>query len=173
MKPTQDDAELAAFVELICSEGCSSYLEIGSKAGHSMEAVASALLPGSKIVSVDLPKKHGDLARLLLMEARNRLSKQYEVRHIYGDSTDIATITAAKAHAPFDLVFIDACHKASFVWADWNNYGPMARIVAFHDIADTAMGVAEVWNELKQKYAHMEIKLDARRNRNGIGVLWR
>ena len=51
---------------------------------------------------------------------------------------------------------------------DWINYGPMARIVAFHDIGydlgdrpvpTSKIEVPKVWNEIKLGYPHEEIKL--------------
>ena len=63
-----------------------------------------------------------------------------------------------RQHGPYDLVFIDGDHSPAGVRADWQNYGPMARLVAFHDIdaehgkltparlAD--YGVHQLWTEL-------------------------
>ena len=65
--------------------------------------------------------------------------------------------------------------------ADWQNYGPLARIVAFHDIGwrreanwpGKRIAVPEVWNEIKAGYRFEEIKLCPTGKNNGIGVLWR
>lgn len=173
MKPTQHELELSAFVEMVRSEGCSSYLEIGVKAGKSLDAVCSAMPDGSRVVAVDLPKKDGDLARMLLDHVLTGISERHELAFVIGNSADQQTIDSVGKRGPFDLVFIDADHDAKAVRADWENYGRMGRMVAFHDIADTGMGVAALWEELKQTHKHLEIRFDPRGNRNGIGVLWR
>jgi predicted O-methyltransferase YrrM len=171
MIPTQDAAELAAFADLVRRERCGSYLEIGSKLGHSLAAVAAMLDESARIVSVDLPKPRGKGDALVKLLAD--LSEYHETRLVLGDSTAVRTISEVRGLAPFDLVFIDANHDTAYVEADWQNYGPMGRIVAFHDIANPYLGVAAVWNRIKADHRHVEIKLDPRGDRNGIGVLWR
>ena len=90
----------------------------------------------------------------------------YDAYFIFGDSTDPATIEQAKFLGPYDAVFIDGNHSPKYVMADWNNYGPMARIVGFHDINwnnswvsakgkdqtpdETLMGAPKIWNQIKQ-----------------------
>jgi hypothetical protein len=68
-----------------------------------------------------------------------------------------------------------------YVSRDFENYGGLARIVAFHDISwwrpdpwikdHGKMDVPDFWNGIKNKYRHREIKLEQRNN--GIGILWR
>ena len=73
--------------------------------------------------------------------------------------------------------------------ADWMNYGPMARIVGFHDINwnstwvsakgkeqtpdETLMGAPKIWNEVKKNFRHQEFKFYPKNNYYGIGVLFR
>jgi predicted O-methyltransferase YrrM len=179
----QDQLELNKFIQLLKDEGVKSYLEIGSKHGGSLWRVANALPVGSKIVAVDLP--HGDMS---FKESQPHLEacvdKLFELGYaasLYlGDSTDKKMVALIAEWAPFDAVFIDANHTEPFVRQDWANYGPMARIVAFHDIGWQArpepskkmpIEVPKVWNEIKQDYRHIEIRQCPRDN--GIGVLWR
>lgn len=179
----QDPIEFGQFVMLLKSEHVRSYLEIGSKHGGSLWRVAQALPKGSKIVSVDLP--HGDTS---FKESQPHLEacvdKLVELGYMatlfLGDSTDPRIVDLVGGFAPFDAVFIDANHTEPFVRKDWHNYGPMARIVAFHDIGWRArpepskkmpIDVPKVWNEIKKDYRHVEIRMCPRDN--GIGVLWR
>lgn len=172
MKQTQHPAELAAFVDLVRKQGVTSYLEIGMKIGHSLKAVASAMPAGSRLVIVDLERRRNDFARILRDEALNELAKRHDVHFIPGDSTDAQVVEKVRTLGPFDLAFIDANHKHRYVKADWQNYGPMSRMVAFHDVADRAMAVAGIWDGLKAHHRHVEFKMDPA-GKNGIGVLWR
>lgn len=172
MKPS-DPKETAAFLDLIRAEGCRSYLEIGSKFGASLGAVASVLQEPSKIVAVDLYKP-GMASGEALNELIARLSEDRDARVVLGDSTDPRTVRKVAQSAPFDLVFIDANHTKRYVEADWLNYGPMGRMVAFHDISarSETLEVADLWDRLKQEHRHVEFRFDPTGTRNGIGVLW-
>jgi predicted O-methyltransferase YrrM len=178
MKQLQREEEMAWFAALLAREGVRSYLEIGSKFGGSLERVALALPRGSRIVSVDLPtEKSGSEAAL--KTCATALWPDYDVRLFRGDSTAPEIIASAAALGPYDAVFIDANHTLPYVTKDWENYGPMARIVAFHDIAFVqkpegrykGIEVPQFWESIKAGYRHEECKLDG--PHNGIGVLWR
>lgn len=177
-KALQVDAEIDAFAALLAREGVRSYLEIGSKWGGSLWKVANALPKGSRVVSVDLNVNGEGLESTI-----NRLKDiGYDAQMIVGDSTAPSTIFRAELLAPYDAIFIDADHRPPAVWADWHNYGPMGRIIAFHDIGwrrapewvGKRIGVPEVWAEIK-KLGHRfeEFKLCPTGKNAGIGVLWR
>lgn len=192
----QNFAEFMAFQELLRSENVRSYLEIGSKNGGSLFRMAMALPRGARIVSVDLP--HGDLSfkvTLPNLEACiERLKREgYDTHLIVGDSTDAKVIERVRGLSPFDACFIDGNHTMPFVTKDWENYGPMARVVAFHDIGfyreggmhDTKklpIDAPIFWKSIKGNFRHVEIRKEpVRRDAetgkqacdNGIGVLWR
>lgn len=178
----QDRRELAAFTELLQRENVRSYLEIGSKHGGSLWIIARALPKGSRVVSVDLP--HGDTS---FKETEPTLKEcvvalkglGYDAHLFLGDSTDQSIVKAVEALGPFDACFIDANHTVPYVRSDWHNYGPMARMVAFHDIGwiqrpqpgKKPIEVPQVWNEIKGGFRHQEIKMCPRDN--GIGIIWR
>jgi cephalosporin hydroxylase len=181
----QDPAEIAAFCALLASEGVISYLEVGSKFGGSLWRAANALPKGSRIVSVDLPGgtkawKESEAA-LKACHAALR-ARGYDTHAIWGDSKDPGVIAQVAALGPFDAALIDADHRLPGVTADFANYGPMARIVAFHDLAwrrapewvGTRIDVPEFWASIKGDYARtQEIILCPTGKNNGIGVLWR
>ncbi|RWQ35523.1 MAG: class I SAM-dependent methyltransferase [Mesorhizobium sp.] len=184
MKLLQDDAEIDGLADIMVREGVKSYLEIGSKFGGSLLRVAERLPAGSRIVSVDLPKGTKawvqSEAELKAVIAKLRL-KGFDAHMIWGDSTAKSVIDQVRALGPFDAVFIDANHTLPYVEKDFSNYGPMARIVAFHDIAwcrapewvGTRIDVPEFWERIKtsgRRYA--ELKLCPTAKNNGIGVLW-
>jgi cephalosporin hydroxylase len=180
----QDRGELGSFVGLLMKEKVKSYLEIGSKFGGSLWTIATSLPKGSRIVSVDLP--HGDTSFKEnlphLQDCVARLRKMGYDSHLFvGDSTNPEIVAKVKELSPFDVCLIDANHTEPFVRKDWANYGPMCRMVAFHDISwkledrstkKMPIDVPIVWAELKQQYPkHVEYKYN--RRDNGIGVLWR
>jgi hypothetical protein len=180
----QNFAEFQEFLRIIKNNGVSSYLEIGCKNGGSLWRIANTLPRSSRVVAVDLPQ--GDTSfkntrphlEACIAELKHR---KYDARLIIGDSTDPAVVARVQALAPFDLCFIDANHTAAYVRKDWANYGPMAEMVAFHDIgfvrpADfdskkMPIEVPQVWAEIKNGYQRVEIRLCPADN--GIGILWR
>lgn len=177
----QDRNELEQFVALVRQENVRRYLEIGSKHGGSLYWIGSALPWGSTIVAVDLP--HGDQS---FKESQPHLeacgqalrAKGYNAHVIIGDSTDPQVIEQVRLFGKFDLCFIDANHTERNVRLDFANYGPCARIIAFHDIAHVVqpkppkmpIEVFKVWNEIKIGRRHREIKCSP--GHNGIGILW-
>ena len=180
----QNEHELEWFVALLRREGVRSYLEIGSKFGGSLRAIGMALESPSRIVAVDLPMagkpKLWPASKKSLEDTIADIRKRgCAADIIWGDSTDPAIVASVRALGPYDAVFIDANHTLPYVTKDWENYGPMARLVAFHDIGwknrpeptgKMAIEAPILWNSIKGGYRHEEKCLDARDN--GIGVLW-
>lgn len=174
------------FLDILKSEGVRSYLEIGSMYGGSLWRVAHVLPNGARLVSVDAMYDTPAARPSLEACIRELLKQGYDVSCVIGDSMEADTVGAVRGFGPFDCVFIDGAHTLEAVTSDWENYGPMGRLVAFHDIAwnstwrssvpgrvSKPMGVPTLWNELKGKYRHKEIKLHRPANYYGIGVLWR
>lgn len=180
----QYDAELNEFIALMIKNNVRSYLEIGSKFGGSLWRIGSALPLGSLIVSIDLPNGTGEweFSQASLSNCVMYLNeKGQSAKAIFGDSTDHNVIRSAMKLAPFDMVYIDGDHRLDGLKKDWENYGPLGKMVAFHDIAwknepkdrGYVMDVPPFWNKLKRQHKHVEIKLDPTKRDNGIGVLWK
>lgn len=178
----QNPQELEWFCDLLSREGIKSFLEIGSKFGSTLAAVALSMPKGSKVVSIDMPggtKAWKESEESLKGRVRDLKALGYDASVIWGDSTNANTIELARRAGPYDAVFIDANHTLPYVTKDWENYAPMGKIVAFHDInwrrapewEGTRIDVPEFWNEIKKGFRHEEIRLDQKNN--GIGVLWR
>jgi Methyltransferase domain len=178
----QNVKEIDWLIDLFKREKIKSFLEIGARYGGSLWKIATTMPKGSKVVCVDLPDGYGGRpdGQVNLEACINKLNELgYDAHLFLEDSTDEIVVNEVKLLAPFDACFIDANHIERFVRADWANYGPLCRIVAFHDIgwkrdrfyAGTRIDVPVVWNELKLKYRHEEMILD--KKDNGIGVLWK
>jgi hypothetical protein len=180
----QDPAELARFCALLAQEQVTSYLEVGAKFGGSFFAAVSALPFGARAVAIDMP---GGTGRWKESEASLKAAvtalraKGYDAQVIWGDSTDPATIQKARALGPFDACLIDANHTLPYVTKDFANYGPLARVVAFHDLAwkrapdwvGTRIDVPEFWAGVKDQFVKTEeIILCPTGKNNGIGVGW-
>jgi hypothetical protein len=132
-------------------------------------------------VAVDLPGNLWGTAgsQSSLMDATQALrTLGYNVTVILADSTDPMTVAAVAELGPYDLALIDGDHRYQGVLADWTNYGPLARMVAFHDIvgvnqrhdASNVVEVPRLWAELRQTRRHREIVANG--STMGIGVLW-
>lgn len=179
----QDLGELEKFISLLREEGVRSFLEIGSKFGGSLWRIATSLPTGSRVVSVDLPQGDGSFKatrphlEACVAELKNTFG--YDVHAFYGDSTSDHIVASVRDLGPYDACFIDANHTEPYVRKDWANYGPMCRMVAFHDVGwiervapgKKPIEVPKVWNEIKRDFRHTEIRMCPRDN--GIGVLWR
>ena len=180
-KLLQYPGELEELIVIFTNEGVKSYLEIGCKFGGSLWQVGRSLPRGSTIVGVDLMLYPDIYTRL--QDAAADLTGQ-KVHLIRGDSTNRNIVRDVEKLGPFDACLIDGNHTLPYVKKDWENYGPMCRLVAFHDInwsrsaiergqmrIDYQIDVPQFWNGIKKDYRHIEIKKD--KQDNGIGVLWR
>lgn len=164
---SQRTEELDGFIGELTRSGARSYLEIGARHGDTFHSVMSSLPVGSVGVAVDLPGGAWgvDSSRSALNRAVDDLkAKGYRVAAVYGDSTsDIVTkevlgLMAAFGVVGFDAALIDGDHRYEGVKSDWEIWGPLARVVAFHDIAGEgvfqrtqgySVEVPRLWSELK------------------------
>ncbi len=185
-KLLQNAREFAEFIDLMKSEWVESYMEIGSMFGGSLWRVANELPKGSRVVSVDYAIDTPEALPHLQACVDELNSTGCDAHLIHGDSMAPDTVEKVRALGPFDCIMIDGAHTLEAVTSDWEHYGPMARIVAFHDIAwnstwksavpgrvSKPMGVPALWNQVKQGYRHKEFKYQVPSNYYGIGVLWR
>ena len=149
----QYQKEIQGFIQLLLDEGCKSYLEIGCRYGDTWHAVGMALPKHSKLVAVDLPgAKSGQKHKgghqnsfIYLKRAKKDLQRHNRDAHvIIGDSQDKIIIGTVKWFAPFDAILIDGDHTANGVRQDLENYGPMAKFVAFHDIVGTGKWARQI-----------------------------
>jgi hypothetical protein len=135
---SQDAQELAQFIGLLQSRGVRRYGEIGAREGDTFHAVMLALPKGSVGVALDLPGGAWGkpTTRVKLEKAVADLCKRgYKASALFGDSTTGATFNLFRGRGPYDAILIDGDHRLPGVTSDWQRYGPLAPLVAFHDIA--------------------------------------
>lgn len=174
----QDETEFAAFISVLRLEVIKSYLEIGSRWGGSLWRAGTGLPSPLRMVAVDMPLGTEESLKDCAKALRDM---GHDVNVVLGDSTSDDVIEQVRARGPYDAVFIDANHALPYVTKDWENYGSMGRIVAFHDIAwrrapewrGTRIDVPQFWESIKGDYRHEEFKFCPSGKNNGIGVLWR
>ena len=186
--PLQEPREWGAFLNILHDEGVMSYLEIGSMYGRSLWTVAKTLPKGSRLVAIDNMVDRQDARDSLEQCIAELIALGYDAHFIYGDSIEPEIILRAAALGPYDALFIDGNHSPEYVLSDWKNYGPMAKVVGFHDIAwnntwvsarnntppadGSTMGAPEIWKAVKRNRRYKEFKLYAPGNYYGIGVIW-
>lgn len=180
---SQDADELRGFINLLAARGVRRYLEIGARHGDTFYAVMTALPEGSFGVALDLPGALWGRAnsQSSLTDAVHELrSRGYQASVIFGDSRTDATRALARGRGPYDAVLIDGDHTLEGVTADWQNYGDLAPVIAFHDIvgegqADRRHGrpvqVPALWAALRAK--HETVEFVSPGSRMGIGVVLR
>lgn len=183
-RASQDEWELRSLIDLFRAEGVRSYLEIGARHGDTFFEIMAALPKGSRGVALDLPGGNWGTpksANPLVAACNDLIAQGRDVKMILGNSQDPALIARVTKAAPFDSALIDGDHLYEGVRADWLNYGPMSRLVAFHDIAgdgeatrdgrELPVEVPRLWREIRGGYRHVEFIAPG--SKMGIGVLWR
>jgi hypothetical protein len=139
-RASQNEFELRAFIDLLNERGVTRYAEIGARHGDTFWSVMTSLPVGSVGVAVDLP---GGLwgtekSRLSLERAvADLVSRGYKATCLFGDSQTEATRRIVRGRGPYDAILIDGDHSLAGVTRDWQLYGELAPLIAFHDIVGT------------------------------------
>ena len=171
----QDKVELEQMLKLVA--GSKSVLEIGSSFGGTLKQMASVMPRGSTIVAVDMPSdetpKYLNQQASLKEVCRQLSILGANVQLILGDSHSAQVIERVSHYAPFDFVFIDGDHSYEGMKKDWENYGPMGKVIAFHDIAGGLPECKRCWDEIKATGVHTEEIINKySKQKFGIGIVY-
>ena len=152
---TPEEGRFLQFLVRAC--GAEKAVEIGTLGGYSGIWIARGLLPGGKLITLEIKERNAQVAREHFVLAG--LSSQVEVR--VGDAH--TTLRQLSSEAPFDFVFIDADKPGYSDYFDWamentrlggviathNAFG----LVAIVDDSDTNI-YTRVMRSLNQRAAH-------------------
>jgi len=160
-------------------------LEIGTSGGGTLFLFSNIADEEATLISVDL---YQTIEKRILF--RYIKKEKQKIFLIQGDSHSIETLRKIKAilrDNKVDFLFIDADHSYEGIKKDFEMYSLLVRkggIIAFHDIIPDyytkygiktyswSGGVPKFWNEVKEKYEHLEIVKDRSQDGAGIGVLF-
>lgn len=153
-KITQHPQEIEKLLDW--AAGSKSILEIGSKAGWTLAKLGN--LPGvERIVAVDLPGC-GEWGKAGTGDALIKVADALGATLFLANSQHEETVEKVRQYGPYDFIFIDADHSYEGVKKDWENYGPMGKKVAFHDILKPPIGTNQnlqvwmLWEEIKKTH---------------------
>jgi hypothetical protein len=179
--PGQDEGELRSLIALMQERGVRRYLEVGSRYGDTFWEVMTSLPKGSVGVAVDMPGGPWgtDKSRKHLERAVADLKRRgYKVSTIFGNSQTDATRKLIVGRGPYDAALLDGDHTLAGVTRDWELYGKIAPLVAFHDIVGTGMQdkvtgspveVPILWERIKA--SHQTVEFVTPGSLMGIGVV--
>lgn len=143
----QDKDELFGLIALMHARGANSYLELGASEGVSLYCIGMCLPLGSVIGAIDLCEPH---SRSNLFENVDLLRTSGQIVTVYEGTTVAAHAELVKNFNPFshrvDAILIDAGHSYPDVKQDWELYGQLGKMVAFHDIR--LVGPQKLWGEI-------------------------
>ena len=159
-------------------------LEIGTARGGTLFLFSNIAHEEATLISVDL---YQTIEKRILFRYIGK--EKQKIFLIQGDSHSIETLRKIEGilrDDKVDFLFIDGDHSYEGVKKDFEMYSPLVRkggIIAFHDIipdyytkygiktSSWAGEVYKFWDEVKEKYEHLEIVKDKNQDGFGIGII--
>lgn len=167
----QKPAELAVLLEFLAGRQPRTIVEIGSDEGGTLWAWSQ--LPGPpRVIAVDLPS--GPYRKA------SGLPTLHGAELVIGDSHRKATFQRVEellGGELADVLFIDGDHTYRGVYADYHGWRPLVRaggVLVFHDIVlhpEFAVGVHQLWEEIRDRWPSREIVDMGGGEWGGIGIL--
>jgi cephalosporin hydroxylase len=175
--------EIAGLLDELSKLKPRGLLEIGTANGGTLFLFAQVAHPEAKIISVDLPYGvWGEGYALWRMPIYRRFARKQQAVHLLRGNSHapemLARVRKALGSQPLDALFIDGDHSYDGVKMDFETYGPLVRkggVIALHDIVQSdrpGFRVHRFWNEVRQKYRHIELLNEANQKEYGIGLLY-
>lgn len=144
----QTPQQLAGAMLLLSSKGITSYLEVGPATAWTSTFLVTYLsrfgLTSARLVD----------AYSLLDDSLPSMWKAFNLPIEYTlFPLEQEIVPLEQLRPTYDLVFIDGNHEWKHVNMDFNHYGPLARILMFHDINDrSCVDVVRFWKTLREKH---------------------
>jgi cephalosporin hydroxylase len=178
----QIQSEIIEFCKILIERKPKIILEIGTANGGTLFLLSRIAGENSIIFSIDLAVESspGIVDYKPPIFYKSFALNNQKMIIIKGNSHDRAILNQVIKYLnkrEIDLLFIDGDHTYKGVKKDFQMYGPLVKengIIAFHDIVkvpDDYVDVHKFWNEIKNKYNHMEIVEDWNQERCGFGII--
>jgi predicted O-methyltransferase YrrM len=150
-------------------------IEVGTAYGGTLRRMMEVAADDAEFISVDMYQDTQDGRNKSTDDEMQSWKKSDQKLHIIRADSHLpetkAEVMRILGDRKPDFVFIDGDHSYTGVKQDFADYGTLGGIVAFHDIQKSdnpAMGVPQLWAELKADVPHDHI-LELIDNPNQIG----
>lgn len=155
----QEKEELFGLIALMEAQGVQTYLELGASEGVSLYCIVWCL-PQLREVHVVDPGEPHSIGRLTAVINALPCPCHFHPATTAGALATIQDLvkqryTDTSKPGLFDAVLIDAGHTYEDVKHDWEAYGPLGKMVIFHDIRLPA--VNKLWLEIKPRLRGVEV----------------
>jgi len=165
-----------------------SFIEIGSMYGWSLQHFIHYSEEGSTGIAIDLPVRHfvgphdwrvekqeSNYKNVWPKWAKEKKCKLYLLPCSSYDPETPTKVNDILNGKKVDFLFIDGDHRYEAIKEDYKLYSSFVKeggIIAFHDIGENEEGGGRIfWNEIKNNFKYKEILKDPNKGK-GIGILY-
>jgi predicted O-methyltransferase YrrM len=179
MIPKQIKEEITQLLKLLSKNPPKTICEIGTAEGGTLFLFSKVSNPDATIISIDLPESRSTKWRIPFY--KSFATHNQKIHIIHSNSHSLYTVEKVQQilnNRKLDFLFIDGDHSYEGVKEDFEMYSKLVDkngLIAFHDIClhppQTGCKVNQFWNEIKQRYKHLEIIKNPKQNWAGIGIV--